>query len=160
MPPLIRAYTSADVSACLKLFDSNCPPFFDAAERADYAQFLQDPADRGEYFVLEAAREPDSEVVACGGIWVKEAGEGGLIYGGLSWGMVRADLHGQGLGGQLTDFRLNLLRGRSGVREVQIETSQHTEGYYARHGFVTVQRRSDGFAPGLDEIKMTLKLTS
>jgi predicted GNAT family N-acyltransferase len=71
---------------------------------------------------------------------------------------VRGDLHGRGLGNQLTTYRLDQLRARPAVREIRIETSQLTESYYARHGFVAVQRRSDGFAPGLDEIRMVLKL--
>jgi ribosomal protein S18 acetylase RimI-like enzyme len=150
VPAHIRPYTEADLNACLALFDSNSPPYFDATERADYEQFLRDPADRGEYYVLEQG----AEVVACGGVWVKDGGEGGL-----SWGMVRGDLHGQGLGDQLTTYRLDQLRAKPEVQEIRIETSQLTERYYARHGFVAVQRRPDGFAPGLDEVKMVLKLS-
>jgi predicted N-acetyltransferase YhbS len=153
MPAHIRPYTEADLNACLALFDSNSPPYFDAAERADYEQFLRDPADRGEYYVLEQG----AEVVACGGVWVKDGGEGGQSWGGLSWGMVRGNLHGQGLGSQLTTYRLDQLRAKPEVQEIRIETSQLTEGYYAQFGFVTVQRRPDGFAPGLDEVKMVLK---
>ena len=151
--PTIRPYLESDLAACLSLFGSNCPPYFDPSERADYAQFLSDPDDRGSYFVLELG----GEVLACGGIFVKPDG-----VGGLSWGMVRQDRHRQGLGTRLTDFRLEQLRRlpgvRPGVREVQIDTSQHTEAYYARHGFVVTSRREDGFAPGLHEIKMSLHL--
>ena len=145
--PTIRPYLESDLAACLSLFGSNCPPYFDPSERADYAQFLSDPDDRGSYFVLELG----GEVLACGGIFVKPDG-----VGGLSWGMVRQDRQGEGLGTLLTDFRLEQLRRLPGVREVQIETSQHTEGYYAQHGFVVTSRREDGFAPGLHEIKMSL----
>lgn len=152
MPADLRPYAERDLAACLAVFDSNCPPYFDPTERAEYEQFLRNPADRGEYFVLEQR----VEVVACGGVWTAQDID--LTYGGLSWGMVRAGLHGQGLGSQLTRFRLDLLRARLEVREVRIDTSQHTERYYARHGFVTVQRRPDGFAPGLDELKMVLKV--
>ena len=156
----IRPYTPADLNACLALFASNCPPFFHPSERADYEAFLQDPADRGEYFVLEGG----TDLVACGGIWADTQG-----VGGLSWGMVRGNsegggLHGQGLQGQglgtrLTAYRLDLLRQRPEVRRVRLDTSQHTEAFYARQGFVVVDRTPDGFAPGLDEVKMLLDLT-
>ncbi|GGR32429.1 GNAT family N-acetyltransferase [Deinococcus ruber] len=153
MNPSIRAFIAADIPACLELFDSNCPPFFDASERADYQAFLSDPADHGTYFVMEDG----AEVVACGGVW--HGGNLAADAAGLSWGMVRGDLHGRGLGRQLVVYRLGWIRQHfPEVREVQIDTSQHTQGYYARHGFQVVSRRPDGFAPGLDEIKMALTL--
>ncbi|MGY2892921.1 GNAT family N-acetyltransferase [Deinococcus sp. UYEF24] len=150
-----RPYSPADLNACLALFDSNCPPYFHPSEREGYRAFLQDTADQGEYFVLEH----DTEVLACGGIWVDAQG-----VGGLSWGMVRGDsqgegLHGQGLGTRLTDYRLDRLRQRPEVRQVRLDTSQHTEVFYARRGFVTVARTPEGFAPGIDEIKMRLDLS-
>ncbi len=145
----VRAYTPADLGACLDLFGGNCPPFFDPSERAGYRQFLEDPQLRGEYFVLLRG----DEVVACGGVWVNAEGEAGL-----TWGMVRADLHRQGLGTRLTTFRLAHLRARPDVRLIRLETSQHTVAFYARHGFEVTERRPDGFAPGLDEIRMVLRL--
>ena len=149
--PTVRPYTPADAPACLKLFDSNCPPSFHPSERADFQQFLQDPADRGEYWVMELG----GEVVGCGGVWVSEEHQGGL-----SWGMVRRDLHRQGLGTRLTLFRLERLRARPEVRQIRLGTSQHTEAFYARQGFVAVERTQNGFAPGIDEVKMVLELGS
>ena len=148
LPPF-RPYTPADAPACLELFDSNCPLYFHSSERADYQQFLQDPADRGDYWVMDL----EGEVVGCGGVWVSPENQGGL-----SWGMVRRGLHGQGLGTRLTVFRLERLRARPEVRQIRVDTSQHTEAFYARQGFVVVGRTENGFAPGLDEVKMVLEL--
>ena len=147
--PEFRPYTPADRESCLALFDSYCPPFFGASERADFEEFLSDPADHGEYLVLEQG----GEVLACGGVWLDGNGTGGL-----SWGMVRRDRHGQGLGTRLTVHRLDLLRQRPGVRCVRLDTSQHSEGFYARHGFVATRRTADGFAAGFTEVKMVLEL--
>ena len=151
----LRPYTPADLISCLALFDSNCPPYFHPSERADYGAFLNDPADRGEYFVLEHR----TQVLACGGIWVDPQG-----VGGLSWGMVRGDSHGegrhgQGLGTLLTAYRLDRLRQRPDAPAARLDTSQHTETFYARHGFATVARTPGSFGPGLDEVKMLLDLT-
>ncbi|WP_424949655.1 GNAT family N-acetyltransferase [Deinococcus sp.] len=134
----LRAYRPADQPVCLALFDSNCPLYFHASERAEYAEFLGDPADRGEYWVMERGET----VVACGGVWVNAEG-----LAGLSWGMVRGDLHGQGLGTRLTVYRLERLRLRPEVWRVRLDTSQHTEAFYAKQGFVAVQRTPEGFAP-------------
>ncbi len=148
-PVTFRPYVPADAPACLELFGSNCPPYFHPSERADYEQFLGDPADRGDYWVMKRG----GRVIGCGGVWVSPEGQGGL-----SWGMVRRDLHGQGLGTRLTGFRLERLRARPGVRQIRLDTSQHTEAFYARLGFVVTQRSADGFAPGIDEVKMVLEL--
>ena len=151
-PARIRPFTPADLPGCLALFDSNCPPFFDPSERADYEQFLRDPDDHGDYFVLER----EGELLACGGVWLK-ADEPQAA--GLSWGMVRRDRHGAGLGGQLPTFRLGWIRKRwPGVNTVRINTGQRTEGYFTRHGFVVTGRTPDGFAPGLDDVAMALRL--
>jgi len=44
------------------------------------------------------------------------------------------------------------------VRRIRLDTSQHSAPFYARQGFTVTQRTPDGFAPGMDEIKMTLDL--
>jgi predicted GNAT family N-acyltransferase len=153
MTPSLRPYTLADRAACLAVFDSNTPHAFAASERADYAQFLQDPGDHGIYRVLLL----EDVVVGCGGIWLDE--QASPPQAGLSWGMVRHDLHGQGLGYWLLQSRLRLIRQHYlDVQVVRIDTSQHTEPYFRRQGFVTTGRRPDGFAPGLDEIRMVLRL--
>ena len=72
--------------------------------------------------------------------------------------MVRDDSHGQGLGTRLTGYCLDRLRQRPEVRQVRLDTSQHTEVFYARHGFAVVGRTQGGFTPGLDEVKMLLDL--
>ena len=148
-PVTFRPFTLTDAPACLVLFDSNCLPYLHPPERADFEQFLQDLEDRGDYWVMEMS----GGLVGCGGVWVGVEGQAGL-----SWGMVRRDLHGQGLGTRLTAFRLQRLRARPEVGQIRLGTSQHTEAFYARHGFVVMQRIKDGFASGLDEVKMELEL--
>lgn len=97
-------------------------------------------------------------VVGCGGIWLADTGlpgQAGSTRAGLSWGMVHRDLHGQGLGYALLQHRLSLIRQYyPRAQEVRIDTSQYTEPHVLRQGFVTMQRRPDGFAPGPDEIQM------
>ena len=56
-----RRYAVSDKEACLALFDSNVPEFFDPAERADFGTFLDDPG--GEYFIVQQ----DGAVIGCGG---------------------------------------------------------------------------------------------
>ena len=58
----------------------------------------------------------------------------------------------------LTAARLDILRAMAGVEAVEIETSQHTAGFYQRFGFEAVRVLADGFGPGLDGWEMTLAL--
>ncbi|AWN22745.1 GNAT family N-acetyltransferase [Deinococcus irradiatisoli] len=148
----MRDYTPADRPACLILFESNRPQFFTEGERAEYSAFLDKVEAGGEaYFVLERG----GEVLACGGVGLQRAPD--LAY--LSWGMVRGDRRGTGLGKELTRFRLDWLRAHwPEVRQVKIETSQHTEGFYARFGFEVAGRVPDGFGPGIDQVRMVAAL--
>ena len=147
---MLRSYAPSDRAACLTLSESNFPHFFSEADRNDDHDFLND-VDAGQetYFVLEGG----AEILACGGVG-QDAGETFL-----SWGMVRGDQHGRGLGTQLTQGRLDWLRCHwPAVSHVRIETSQHTEGFYARFGFEVVEREQDGFGPGLDRVRRVARL--
>ena len=147
---MLRPYMPANRPACLALFESNFPHFFSEADRADYHEFLNDAdAGRETYFVLQRG----AETLACGGVG-QDAGETFL-----SWGMVRGDLRGTGLGTQLTQFRLDWLRLHwPAATHAKIDTSQHTESFYARFGFEVVEREQDGFGPGLDKVRMVAEL--
>ena len=141
-----RPYTTADAEACLRLFDSNVPRYFDPSERADFAAFLAAPT--CPYLVGIA---PDGAVLACGG-WFRE--DDAPATGGLAWGIVDGAWHGRGLGRQLLAVRLDGLRAMEGVDDLVLRTSQHTERFYARSGFEVVRRVPDGHAPGIDLVEM------
>ncbi|GAA4022312.1 GNAT family N-acetyltransferase [Deinococcus rubellus] len=152
---MLRPCTSPDRPSCLNLLDRNLPHFFVEHERADFAAFL-DRVDRlgtgsEPYFVLER----EGEVVACGGV----GPEAFPALACLSWGMVRGDLHGAGLGSEPTRSWLDWLRRHwPAVTHAKIETSHHTEGFYACFGFEVAERTLDGYGPGLDRVRMVARL--
>lgn len=145
----VRDYAPADRDACLAVFDSNLHAFFDPAEREDFAAFL----DRrpGPYLVIE---DGEGRVVGCGGYAV----EPGTATADLCWGMVAREHHRTGLGELLLDLRLRRIRAEPAVRDVALNTSQHTRGFFERFGFVTERVVPDGFGPGLDRCDMRLVL--
>ncbi|ADO43294.1 GNAT family N-acetyltransferase [Ketogulonicigenium vulgare] len=145
-----RSYQPADHDACLALFDGNVPHFFDPSERADYVAFLADQVLRRPYIVLEQA----GRIIACGGLQVLADQRASF----LSWGMVARDLQGQGIGRHLTMARIALARATEGVDKITLNTSQHTQGFYARFGFTPVKVTLDGYGPGLDRWDMVLDL--
>ena len=147
---LSRPYRPDDMAGCLALFDSNTPLFFDASEREGFVSFLNDQALRWPYQVITL----EGRIVGCGG----HAVEAGGSVASLCWGMVAQDVHGQGLGRALTQARLDAIRAMPQVARVTMNTSQHTQQFYARFGFEPVKVTPDGFGPGIDQWDMMLQL--
>lgn len=147
---LVRGYRSSDRDACLALFRGNVPDFFAASEEAQFAGFLDRQAAKCAYQVIVR----DGHIVACGGHVTESDG----ITASFCWGMVERGRHRTGLGRLLTEARLRAARATPGVRQVRLDTSQHTQGFYARFGFETVAVVKDGYDPGLDRWDMLLRL--
>ena len=144
-----RAYIPADEAACLKLFDSNTPKFFGVEERPSFESFLQrQPC---PFFVVEA----EELVIACGG-YCQERDSEKIV---LAWGMVRGDLHRQGVGTFLLQERLKAIFGENPAAKVIIDTSQHSQSFFARFGFKATKITPDYYAPGLHRVDMELELT-
>ena len=146
MTPTHRPYQPSDREACLALFESNVPRFFHAGERQDFIEFL-DAAESAYVVVTEG-----DAVVGSGGFTLSDNGQ----VANLCWGMVRRDHHGQGLGALLLNARLQAIAANTSACFVRLATSQHTEGFYRRHGFQIQSVEKDGFALGLDEVEMRL----
>jgi predicted GNAT family N-acyltransferase len=68
--------------------------------------------------------------------------------------MVARERHGTGLGRLLLEARLERIRRDPVADAVALNTSQHTRGFYERHGFATELVTPGGFAPGLDRCDM------
>lgn len=135
-----------DIDAILAIFRSNIPKYFGPAEEQGLREFLNEYSD--DYYILEV----DGEVVASGGIALN-----GDNTVSLCWGMVRADQLGTGLGKKLTEFRIEKAREKFGCLPLVISTSQHTEAFYQKFGFVTTEHVPDGFGPGIDACHMRLE---
>lgn len=147
----VRPYQTADAGACLQLFDDNTPTFFSPTERADFASFLAHHAEQWQFQVIARG----ARIVACGGYAVNAAGD----CADLCWGMVARDLHGTGLGKAITLARLQAVCAVPGIQRVRLDTSQHTQGFYARLGFRPTRIIADGYDTGLDRWEMALAVT-
>jgi len=143
-------YSVADKASCLKLFNGNVPAYFAQSEGSEFEQFLDDCPGTWSYDVIVRS----DFIVACGGYALDAHG----TTASLCWGMVDNALHGTGLGRLLTMARLDAVRAMAGVRQVRIDTSQHTEGFYASLGFELNAIMINGYGPGLDRWDMTLRV--
>lgn len=138
--------TPEDVAGCLEVFDSNVPDFFSDSERDEFRSFLENLP--GPYYVLGG----DEGLAACGGYAVTAA----TGVADLCWGMVRRDLHGRGIGRVMTRLRVARAAQDNTTRQVALNTSQHTVGFYERMGFRLVEVTTDGYGAGLDRCDMVM----
>jgi hypothetical protein len=143
-----RLYTDADQDSCIKIFKSNTPQFFGLDELADFRKFLDTlPC---PYYVLTR----NNEVLACGGYGVDRK-KNTIV---LAWGMARLDVHKQGLGTFLLLERLKQIYKEYGDTVVEVDTSQHSKGFFERFGFEARNITEDYYAPGLHRVDMQLTL--
>ena len=131
-------------TACLDLFISNEGQYFDSSEKADFERFLREGVKKCPYFVVIE----DGQILGCGGYAVVD----GTAY--LCWGMVKRSWHQSGIGTRLLTYRLREIEAQFGAVPVKIDTSQHTQAFYQKFGFVVVGIKPDGFGPGIDEVAM------
>jgi len=151
----IRPYSPADRAACLAIFEGNMPRYFVPEELPGFARWL-DAQDAGRLAYPESLAEPyfvvenDGQVVACGGLGVLL--DQPLLT--MAWGMVRHDLHGQGIGRALLRHRLQLAETAYPSYAVVLDTSQHTYPFFEKLGFQVTKITPDGYGPGLHRYDM------
>ena len=159
----ITPYQERHHTACLAIFDSNCPFYFDPRERALFDNWLNHlegkggahsqpamvPVQRMQYSVI---LEGDA-VVACGGYYVPQDEQEGR----LAWGMVHANHHNRGYGKALFYHRVHEIQSHWPGHAITLGTSQHTQPYYAKRGMVVVNHIPHGYGPTLDRYDMVYK---
>lgn len=141
----IRPYLEKDIDAVVAVFRSNIPKYFEYSEEPGLREFLAEFADN--YSVIDL----NGDIVGAGGIALNDDDTVSLC-----WGMVHNDHLGTGLGKLLTEYRIERSRELFSDKPMVTSSSQLTEGFYKKFGFVTVEHTPDGFGPGLDICKMRL----
>lgn len=143
MSAVIRPYSAADKMACMDVFESNIPNFFDATERGMLSSFLDDP--QGQYFVVELG----GHVIGSGGFAKEKRGQARF-----TWGMVHRDHHGDGLGRLLAEHRLREIEQTGQFTETELFTTPKVAPFFEKFGFEIRKTKPDGFAPGMDQVQM------
>lgn len=143
MTARVRLYKPTDKPACIAIFASNIPDYFDATEQDNLAHFLDDPG--GAYFVIEQ----DGRVIGSGG-FVKE-GRGQARF---TWGMVHREHHRDGLGRLLAKYRLEQIAKTGAFTEVELFTTPRVAPFFTKFGFAGRHVEKDGIAPGMDKVQM------
>ena len=149
----IVVYQESFKKGCLAAFKSNIPHYFTPDEINDFETFLDQRAipTNGEmqstyyYSVLK-----DNEIVGCGGFGERD--RDGKVT--LTWGLVHADFHKQGIGKLLLEHRLNEARKIYFSKTIYLDTSQHSAPFFQKHGFKTTKITPDFYMVGLHRYDM------
>lgn len=144
----IIKYTPLFKDSCIGIFNSNLPKFFAEEELQLFEAFLDRDIEDNYYLVKQ-----DDLVVACGGIFLDQETD----EASLSWGMVHAEQHLQGIGKWFTQYRIDLLKKIYPGKTYKVETSQHTAAFYEKNGFNTAAIVPDGFGKGIDKYVMRME---
>lgn len=159
----IRLYNHRDQLACLQIFDSNFPLYFDADERAPFIRWLQHQEDpeipyssptyrnaiKDVYYVAENSQ---GDIVGCAGFYIVKD----LQEARLAWGMVHSGKHSSGIGTALFHHRVQAIRKDWPGYKITLGTSQHTFPFYEKMGMKVLQIIPKGYGPALDRYDMEL----
>jgi len=142
--PGFRAFASADIPACLALFDGNCPAYFAPNERADYRAFLDAAPEGYEVCMLDGA--------IVGAYGVHATGDGNAA---LHWILLAPAAQGHGLGAAIMARAMRMLDER-GHDTLHISASHRSAPFFARFGAVEDARIADGWGPGMHRVEMRI----
>lgn len=136
-------YTQIHETACLKLFDLNCPGFFAPNERSDYEAFL-DSSHKGYRVVCL-----DNTIVGAFGFRVqKNTGRGAI-----SWIMVSPEAKCQGVGSEMMAWvKQEALKCNSSI--VDIAASHLSAPFFSKFGATEIETIPNGWGPGMHRVNM------
>jgi N-acetylglutamate synthase-like GNAT family acetyltransferase len=139
----------------MEAFKSNMPKFFAEHELKDFDDWLEKQPDRKtiggneEYFVVEL----DGHIIACGGYYYDENSNETR----MTWGLVKSDLHHQGIGKTFLEYRIKAVRNQFPESVIALDTTQHSYPFFEKLGFKTTKVTDNYYAPELHRYDMVLE---
>lgn len=140
----IRTYTSADNESIIALLRLNTPKYFAPEEEQDLRDYFANHIDR--YFVVE----DNCNIIGSGGINITNNGRNAA----LSWDIIHPEYQGKGVGSQLTQHRLDVIKSIPGIENISVRTSQLVYKFYEKLGFEPKEVIKDYWAEGIDMYRM------
>ncbi len=148
MQAILREYELSDRRALEQIFLLNTPKYFAAKELGDFLEYLDMFGD--DYVVVTS----NGRVVGGGGYWIRAFDK----VGGLTWAILHPDYQGTGIGKELALYRIERIKEAGTAQRVQVETSQHSFGFYEKLGFKLIDKQPNYWANGIDLYSAVLEL--
>lgn len=143
----IRPYTPADDESIITLLRLNTPQYFAPEEEQDLRDYFANHIDL--YFVVEE----NGNIIGSGGINITNKGKNAA----LSWDIIHPDYQNKGVGSQLTQHRLDVIKTIESIENISVRTSQLVYKFYEKFGFVLQEIVKDYWAEGIDMYRMEMK---
>lgn len=143
----IRPYTPSDDESIITLLRLNTPKYFAPEEEQDLRDYFTNHIDR--YFVVEY----NDTIIGSGGINIINKGKNAA----LSWDIIHPDYQGKGVGSQLTQHCLDVIKTIEGIENISVRTSQLVYKFYEKFGFVLQEVIKDYWADGIDMYRMEIE---
>lgn len=144
---IIRPYTPADDESIITLLRLNMPKYFAQEEEQDLRDYFANHIDR--YFVVE----DNGNIIGSGGINITNKGKNAA----LSWDIIHPNYQGKGIGSQLTQHRLDVIKSHEGIENISVRTSQLVYKFYEKFDFVLQEIVKDYWADGIDMYRMEME---
>lgn len=147
----IKKYSTSDYDQCVNIFKSNIPEYFAKDELSDFQDYIKNISTTKDgwtdsFYILKR----DKKIVGCAGLGLNKSKK----IATLSWGMVDKNYHRNGIGTQLTNYRLNLLQSYNLDLKIRLDTSQHSYLFYEKFGFKIEDIEKDGYEKGMHKYYM------
>jgi ribosomal-protein-alanine N-acetyltransferase len=133
----IRPYQPSDYDSIIQLFLLNTPRYFCPHEQQDLEAFLKEEVEA--HFVAEE----NGQVIACGGHAIENN------EGWLAWYIVHPKWHGKGIGAQIANNSLQIIRATPGLDKIVVRTSQLVYPFYEKLGFKLISTQDNYWGEGM-----------
>ena len=144
---IIRAYTANDKNAMLGILQANTPQYFSPEEEMDLINYFENEIEY--YFVAEIA----SKVIGGGGVNFNED----KTIAKISWDILHPNYQDKGIGTQLINYRINMLKNFQNIKKITVRTSQFANKFYEKRGFKLISITKDFWAKGYDLFYMEVQ---
>ncbi|WP_299709222.1 GNAT family N-acetyltransferase [uncultured Pontibacter sp.] len=145
---MIRPYALSDKQDLINILRLNTPAYFAPEEEEEFVDYIDNK--REDYFVIEEA----GRIVGAGGLNYFDNN----TWARISWDLVHPDFQGQGIGKELTLFRIGEIKNKGTIRLIQVRTSQVVYLFYQRLGFELEKTEKDYWAPGFDLYQLKMEM--
>jgi N-acetylglutamate synthase-like GNAT family acetyltransferase len=145
----IRSYEPRDRASCIGIFESLTPELLHSAAMPHFEAWLNRPA--SAYLVMEH----EGSIVGCGGYSFSPDGTAAILH----WGMIQRGSHKLGLGRYLLLYRIREIGRKGTAGMVFAHSPRPSAAFFEKQGFRASAIGKDAYAPGIDSVVLTKKLT-
>ena len=135
---MISKYQNQNRDSLVEIFKGNIPKYFDQSELDPFLNFLDKSLE--SYYTLSF----DNEIIGAGGFIAETPGDARIV-----WFMIDAKFHNRGFGKQLFQFLESEINEDKNYQVISLNTSQLTNVFYEKLGYVVLKTSPDYWAPGM-----------